>query len=331
MISPGSPAQTADLARALATSIGEGIAILDRHHFPYRSTFPLEELMVRMGDGTERSLVFKDLSRKEPTDPVWQVKAPFLHDPRREIEVYRDVLAPAGLTAPECVAVATEPDLGRYWLFLEKVEGELLWQIGDLDVWRAAARWLGDMHARFADRTEGLPPRLLVHDRDYHRRWIERARRFARSPEASNGGGRVFDRLAERCRQVVDWLIEQPTTFLHGEFYPSNVVIESTDDGIRVRPVDWEMAAVGPGLLDLAALASGAWGEREREALATSYREAWPSDLRPALDTLPEGLDRCRLLLAVQWLGWSPDWSPPREHAHDWMATAIELAEAIEP
>ncbi|MGH7563589.1 MAG: hypothetical protein ACREK5_04105, partial [Gemmatimonadota bacterium] len=161
MSSRGSSAETSDLARALANSIEEEIAILYRRPFPYRSTFPLEELTVRTRDGTERSLVFKDLSRRGPTDPVWQVKAPFLHDPRREIEVYRDVLAPGGLTAPECVAAVIEPDLGRYWLFLEKVEGELLWQIGDLDVWRAAAGWLADMHAHFADRTRALPLRLL--------------------------------------------------------------------------------------------------------------------------------------------------------------------------
>ncbi|MGH7542611.1 MAG: phosphotransferase [Gemmatimonadota bacterium] len=330
MSSLKSQAKTVDLAGALATSIDGGVTILDRRPFPYRSTFPLEELTVRMSDGTERSLVFKDLSRRGPTDPVWQVKAPFLHDPRREIEVYRDVLGPAGLTAPECVGVVIEPNRGRYWLFLEKVEGELLWQIGDLDVWRAAARWLAHMHARFADRTRALPVRLLVHDREYHRRWIDRASRFARWPEASNGDCRDFGWLAERCQQVVDWLIEQPTTFLHGEFYPSNIVIENTDDGVRVRPVDWEMAAVGPGLLDLAALASGAWGESEREALASSYREALPSGLRPPLETLREGLDRCRLLLAVQWLGWSADWTPPEEHAHDWIATAIELAEVVE-
>lgn len=330
MSTPGSPAKTADLASALATSIGDGTAILDRRPFPYRSTFPLEELTVRMSDRTERSLIFKDLSRRGTTDPVWQVKAPFLQDPQREIEVYREVLGPGGLTAPECVAVVTDQDLDQYWLFLEKVEGELLWQIGDLDVWRAAAHWLADMHASFADRTRGLPRRLLVHDREYHRRWIDRARRLARWPEASNGDDRDFGWLAGRCRQVLDWLIEQPTTFLHGEFYPSNIVIESTDDGVRVRPVDWEMAAVGPGLLDLAALASGAWGEREREALATAYREALPSELRPPLEMLREGLDRCRLLLAVQWLGWSADWTPPEEHAHDWIATAIELAEAVE-
>jgi hypothetical protein len=36
-----------------------------------------------------------------------------------------------------------------------------------------------------------------------------------------------------------------------------------------------------------------------------------------------------RLHLAVQWLGWSPDWTPPAEHAHDWYAEAVATAETL--
>lgn len=322
--------ETAELARVLAISLDDRITVLDRRPIPYRSTFPLEELAIRTGDGARKSVVFKNLSRQGPADPAWEVKAPFLHDPLREIEVYRDVLTPGRWTTPECVAVEIDPDLDRYWLFLEKVEGELLWQIGDLEPWRAAARWLADLHARFADRTEALPGRLLVHDREYHRRWLDRASCFVRWPEGSNGNRPSFSWLAERCHAAVDWLVGQPVTFLHGEFYPSNILIESAGAVPCVRPVDWEMAAVGPGLLDLAALSSGAWGEKEREALASAYREALPGELRPSTVELRAGLDRCRLLLAVQWLGWSADWMPPEEHAHDWLATALELAESVD-
>lgn len=332
MSSHGTRAATADLARVLTTGFGGGdVTVLDRRPFPYRSTFPLEAIEIRMSDGTERSVVFKDLSRRGPDDPVWQIKAPFLHDPRREIEVYRDVLVPEGVTAPSCLAVEIDPAHDRYWLFLEMVEGELLWQIGDLDVWMTAARWLADLHARFADSTSSLPLRLLVHDRDFHRRWIDRAERFAHRPGTSNGKGGDFSWLAQRCLKVAEWVGDQPRTFLHGEFYPSNVVVERGKGPVRIRPVDWEMASVGPGLMDLAALTSGAWSEEERKKIATAYREALPDRLRPPASALLEGLDRCRLLLAVQWLGWSAGWTPPSDHAHDWKATAIELAEAVDP
>jgi len=41
-------------------------------------------------------------------------------------------------------------------------------------------------------------------------------------------------------------------------------------------------------------------------------------------------LNCCRLFLAVQWLGWADKWVPPSEHAHDWLAEALELAESAE-
>lgn len=325
----GSPAKTADLVRVLVAALDDRIDVLDRRPFPYRSTFPLEELEIRTGGGVRKSLVFKDLSRGGQADPAWRVKASFLHDPLREIEVYRDVLAPSELTSPVCVAIEIDPDQGRYWLFLERVDGEILWQIGDPEAWRSSARWLAGLHASFAGHTDALPQRLLVHDREYHQRWIDRARRFAGWPAAVNGTHRSFDWLAGRCQEALDWLVDQPVTFLHGEYYPSNIVIERDGDALLVCPVDWEMAAVGPGLLDLAALCSGTWGELERAALASAYREALPAEVRPPTGALRAGLDRCRLLLAVQWLGWSDDWTPPAEHAHDWLATALELAEGV--
>jgi thiamine kinase-like enzyme len=101
---------------------------------------------------------------------------------------------------------------------------------------------------------------------------------------------------------------------------------------VRVCPVDWEMAAVGPGLIDLAALtAGGGWAAEEKTALAMAYhaalapREGWP----PEPDAFLAALDCCSLHLAVQWLGWSPRWAPPPEQAQDWLEEALGLAEKL--
>lgn len=329
------PVATAELGRALGRLL-EGdpaaVTILERRPFPYRSTYPLDELRLRLADGTERRLVFKDLSRSGAAGAAAGVKAAFLDDPLREIETYRDVLAPHGLSAPRYLGAVIEPGLGgagRYWLFLEHVRGDLLWQVEEMEDWRRAARWLAAMHGRFAERTWCLPRRLLAHDAEYYRRWLERARRTVRWPRATTASGRDFGWLARRTLGALDWLAEQPVTLLHGEFYPSNVLVEPAPGGRRIRPVDWEMTGTGSGLLDLAALTSGGWGEAEREELAEAYRSALPGWLRPSPERLRCGLDRCRLLLAVQWLGWSTRWTPPPEHAHDWLTTAIELATEV--
>ena len=47
MTAQGSRAKTAELAGVLTASLDDGITVLDRRPFPYRSTFPLEELVIR--------------------------------------------------------------------------------------------------------------------------------------------------------------------------------------------------------------------------------------------------------------------------------------------
>jgi thiamine kinase-like enzyme len=91
------------------------------------------------------------------------------------------------------------------------------------------------------------------------------------------------------------------------------------------------MAAVGPASIDLAALVGG-WGASERESLVAAYREALATSgvTAPARDALDADVSRSRLHLALQWLGWSSEWRPPREHAHDWVGEALALTEELE-
>ena len=117
-----------------------------------------------------------------------------------------------------------------------------------------------------------------------------------------------------------------PRTFVHGELYPSNVLVVRGNPP-RICPVDWEMSGIGPGLVDLAALVGG-WGESKRNRLVSAYLSG--CDDGPGRPSTPAALEkdlaRCRLHLALQWLGWSADWRPPAEHAHDWLGEALELA-----
>jgi aminoglycoside phosphotransferase (APT) family kinase protein len=121
-----------------------------------------------------------------------------------------------------------------------------------------------------------------------------------------------------------------PRTFVHGELYPSNVLVVRDQPRLRVCPVDWEMAAIGPGLIDLAALVGG-WDPPEQRRLVAAYLSGLPRDDSgsPGSETLSADLARCRLHLALQWLGWSADWRPPPEHAHDWLGEALGLAKEL--
>jgi len=127
-----------------------------------------------------------------------------------------------------------------------------------------------------------------------------------------------------------------PAVLIHGEAYPSNLLVETTADscptatstpdapgGPRIRPVDWETLGTGPAALDLAALTSGEWEPEERSSVVAAYREAaggGPSD---------DELEAARLMVALQWIGWSTSWTPPAEQRHDWLGAAVSAAEAL--
>jgi hypothetical protein len=286
-------------AEDLAAAIGRPVAMFRRRTWEYHTSHPMQEIQVELTDGTTFDLLFKDLDTDRQLPEARRTRPAFLYNPRREIDVYRDVLSRADLDTPAFhgAVIDDRRDSERYWLLIESVRGIPLWQC-ELDAWPAAARWLRTLHAQ---RFDNLPPSLLRHDEAYYALWMERAARFRPEVRA----------IEKNYRRVIDRLTALPVTFIHGEFYPSNVLVQ---DGQRIRPVDWETAAVGPGLIDLAALVGGEVDEALRDTLA---RESGADR---------DGLDFARLHLAVQWLGWSDTWTPPEEHAHDWLAEATALA-----
>jgi len=280
---------------ALTASLGQPVASISRRPYPYGTSHALEELGVILSDGTRLELLLKDLRFSEPSTHAGTTRPEFLHSPEREIEAYR-LLASTGLGLPICHAT------GDDWLLLEKVPGVELWQVGDVAVWAEAARWLEKLHALFAHRPPSAP-QFLRYDADYFRIWPERA--LKRHP--------VLAPLIRDYGRVVDLLASLPVTFIHGEFYASNILVA----GNRIAPVDWEMAGLGPGVLDVVALSSG-WADAERAAIEGAYGSA-----------RRESLDAARLHIALQWLGWSHEWTPPREHSRDWLGEAMRAGERL--
>ncbi len=281
----------------LAELLGVEPATIRRRPFEYRSSAPLVEL-----DAGGRTLLLKDLSPAALTERARAAKHDLLHDPAREIEVYRTFLDGAGLGTPALAAAVADADRGRYWLAVEKVAGTELYQL-EVDRWHEVARWLARLHDRFAG--VAASDHLVRYDRSYFELWPERA--GVRPP----GYEAVIDRLAGL-----------PTTLVHGELYASNVLLA----GDRVCVIDWELAGVGPGVLDLAAVTAGL-ADEDASALVETYRAALEDP--PDAQELGFELDCARLHLAIQWLGWSAEWMPPPEHALDWRAELPRLAERV--
>lgn len=331
---PTTPELREGLERALAATLGSPrrVRTLDRRPSEYRSSFGLENLTVVLEDGTALELVFKDLGWQSLDAAGRDAKPRFLYRPLREIEIYRELLAPANLGTAGYYGSVVEPDRDRFWLFLERVAGVELYQVGELSRWQEAARWLAAMHSRFASWADGRDrASLLAHDAGFHRRWMVRAREFARQAGAPRHELARIAWLAERHDEVVAELAALPVTVIHGEFYASNVLVAGADATTRVCPIDWEVAAVGCGLSDLAALTEG-WDATGRSALEDAYRDAanGSSACPDGHEEFTRALALCRLQLAIQRLGWAPRrWSPPAEHRRDWLATAVARAEEL--
>jgi hypothetical protein len=311
------------------------IQSIERRLNDYHSSFAIEELTVHFENGLCLPLIFKNLSSNGLLEYARQIRPHFSYQPAREIIVYRHILAGAGLGTPTCDGALIDPERERYWLLLEKVVGNPLAKTGEFAIWCDAARWLADMHCRMADVASHneLAANLLRYDEDFFCAWIDRAEQLSnlRAGGAENGFSAVW-RLTAQCRHAVRKICALPQVFIHGEFYASNILISKCGDRIRICPIDWETSAIGPGLLDLAALVAGNWTEKQRAELALAYYQSLPSAARP-FDNLQEfvrALCYCRLFMAVKWLGWSSDWQAPDEHRCDWLAEATQLVQAIE-
>jgi thiamine kinase-like enzyme len=332
---PESRPTTAELSTALERDLSDGwrrtIDRLARRPFAYRTSFAIEELEVAFDDGDRLSLLFKDLSLSALSAEGWVAKPAFLRDPRREVDAYRLVLASEDLGTPRFYGGVVDPRRNRYWLFIERLTASELWQRGDVESWRAVARWLARMHARLLRRVDDAPASFIRYDGSHYLRWIERAVEALERDGADAQARAALGRIAGRYTEVTQRLVRLPRTIIHGEFYPSNVLVATeASREPRVCAVDWELAAVGPGLVDLAALTAGSgWTDDVREELVDAYRAALPDALSPAPGEFDSALAACRLHLAVQWIGWSRDWSPPTEHAHDWLGDALGLAERM--
>jgi hypothetical protein len=324
------------LEQRLASHFGRqrAIARLDRRFCPYTSSHRLDELDVRFEDGSEVQLVMKDMSDDAMLEDARRARPEFLREPSREIDAYRWILpyAPRG-TATSYGAV-TDPDGDRHRLFLERVDGLELRHVGDFSAWEETARWIARFHrsfphARLRQLTEQSS--VLVYDEAFYWRWLRRAERFGVHDDSAKA---VIDRIARCYEHVTERLVRLPPTLIHGELYPCNVLISEIQDGVRICPVDWEMVALAPGLIDLASLTTG-WAEPKQRALAEAYFSASAEGQacghpRAIPDDFFTDLDCCRLHLTVRMLGWSDDWVPPPQHALDWLTEAEAIMNRLE-
>jgi len=244
---------------------GPAIVAIDSRRSDHSSSYASDVVTVRLAGGEELRLFLKDFgSSALPKDDPGRQR-------ERELRVYRELLAGAGLGTAGYRGSVWDEASGRFWLVLEFVGGTPLAYCG-FDDWLEAARWLGRLHGHFAGRAERLRgcDFLLRHDAAFF--WAKvRAARAAVSEVAPSLSGRLDDVLRDygRCVEV---MAGQPPTLVHGAYKPRHVLVDRDARPPGICPVDWELAAVGSAFYDLAFLAYGL-GPPALDRLLDAYRE----------------------------------------------------------
>jgi thiamine kinase-like enzyme len=323
-----------ELRGFVRSALNTSLRRLSRGFYDYHSSFAIETLAVEFTDGTEISLIFKNLSRRALLEEARRVRPEEVYRPEREIIVYRDILNTAGLGTATCFGSLIDEEADRYWLLLEKVVANELYTIGDLSVWRQVARWLARMHSQFSELSpiRRSSQALLNYDAHFFDACMERAEaQIKRRAAQSKINPARVNNIWAQYRKVVSRICNLPRTLIHGEFYPSNILVSRQNADYRICAVDWETAGIGAGLLDLAALISGKWTEPQRQDLARAYFEGLIREEKlNDFDQFTSDLLSCRLHVAVAWLGWTPDWQPPLAHRHNWFEEALAISQQLQ-
>lgn len=268
-----------------------------------RSSFRLDSVTAHLADGTDLALVCKTTgvaglaTATRARKPVWR------HHPGREAWCYEHVLRPLDLGTPRWFG--TEPR--HRWLLLEDVTGaHPLDETDDRPSWDAAMDWLADLHGS-ARRPDGDHPLLELDAAGAERSWVA----------AVEGAPweRVCGVVAARAafERAVEILAEAPRVVVHGEWFPSNVLV--TPRSRRLAVVDWELAGVGPAAVDLASMTAG-WPEERARELVERYRRAAGLDGGGAA-ALRRQWAAARVVGAVHRLA-DERGRTPLERDHDW-------------
>ncbi len=258
-------------------------------------------IAVEYHGGRCERLFFKDLSHS------YKSKGDIAARRHREIHVYRDILEDLNLGTAALVDVHRHEPSGRFWLFLEDLTGTIIQDANDhLGV--LAASWLARLQGFFLECAEqlGSDEHLVQHNAAFFGAPVEKALDQVRdrAPESVR-------ELSEVCRaygDVVDLLAGQPRTLVHGGFIPWHVIVDTTTSPPRVSAVDWELAAAGSPLYDLAYFAH--WADPQaQDKMYAAYRTAAAGNgvVVPNDAEMRQILAAVRLYRTITWLAQSAE------------------------
>jgi aminoglycoside phosphotransferase (APT) family kinase protein len=240
------------LERMIPTMLGGGEKIMDIRlsRFKLSTSYDTYQVTVQLINGDEFKVFLKDFGFSvRPKDSPKQRR-------ERELRVYRDLLTEAEIGTARYYGSLFDESEGRFWLLLEFVDGSPV-AYCNIEYWAPAAGGLGRLHGYFAQQGARLRACdfLIRHNADFF--WSKAALALRNVSQISS---QLADRLAnivDRYAPIVDIMASQPPTLLHGGCRPTNILVKVASDPSRVCIIDWEEAAFGSPLYDVAYLLDG--------------------------------------------------------------------------
>jgi aminoglycoside phosphotransferase (APT) family kinase protein len=307
------------LSRAYERPISVGA--LRTESSPFATLFPVDVLHVSLDGGEELSLWVKQLGDEQSDHPD-------KHCREREIRIYEELFAGRDLPVPRFYGWRFNERTGRRDLYLEHVDDWNL-KYQDLSHWYRSAERLADLHASFAGRADELADRdfLLRFDAAYFEEWAGRAVEAVghRIPELAEAMGV----LVARFDRAIEVLAGQPSTLVHNDLAPKNVLADRSCDPARICIVDWEMAGIGCGLMDLVHLKYGfAYESNPGRRLCDAYcsRLAGTGLLPGGARELRRLFAACEVQKAVNRLAYRKQWNIPVETVAAWIDEGARFA-----
>jgi len=285
-----------ELTSCLTQVLGENgvtVTVLDRQTNVYSSSYPSEVITCRVPDGNELQIFCKFNSG------FWELSAkPNCSGVEHEAEIYRCVLKPLGISTPRYYGLYKNESTGKACLVLEYLDqaAHLRWK--NPSFMKKAAGWIGRFHALNEKRLLNCP--ITGHNNynaEYYINWARGTSRLAGNLHRKYPW---LSTLCERFEKIAPQYLDEPSTIIHGEYYPANILV--VDENLR--PVDWETSGIAIGELDLAALTEN-WPEEIVQQCELEYRRArWPGGTPNGFE---ERLNVAGLCENFRWLGPKPE------------------------
>ncbi len=201
---------------------------------------------------------------------------------RREVGVYAALASSLPVETPQLIAASPN---GNWLILAAETESKAPEAWGQADYERAVDNLVA-LHERFWRLEEDLETfawlaRPLQTDFSVHvaaaaqaiGHMVESGKPMTLA--ASPWRIRVMAQLTTEADRVVEPLSDAPSTLMHGDYWPGNILLLA--DGRQVV-YDWQMAGIGPGVIDLLTLVMKSQWTFERlpvtpESLIARYRQ----------------------------------------------------------